>query len=361
MKLNRNNYEEYFILYLDNELAAEDRLQVESFVQENPDLKAELDLLLQSKLLPDTDISFADKGPLMRFENPSVSLHNYEEWLISYIDNELTGEERKEVEQFVAADPSIQKEFSVLQQTKLPPEEIVFPYKESLYRREEKVRVVSIRWRRIAAAAVLLLGISTAAIVLLKKPGKPQIDLTKNQPKEKITPVDTPVNPPENATQKKQEVIVTNDQKQKAPIKEIIGPGVRDKDKNIAKEKNKQSLPLKTGDEVLVKEQKKTNDVPQPTNNPFVNGKADSSRTKDVIVKKDIPKEIINPRKESEDVVTVSNLQPSDRIEQPDGKKNKLRGFFRKVTRTFEKRTNIKATDDDDDHLLIAGLSIKLN
>ena len=40
-------------------------------------------------------------------------------------------------------------------------------------------------------------------------------------------------------------------------------------------------------------------------------------------------------------------------------KKNKLRGFFRKVTRTFEKRTNIDATDGDD-RLLVAGLSIKL-
>jgi hypothetical protein len=47
--------------------------------------------------------------------------------------------------------------------------------------------------------------------------------------------------------------------------------------------------------------------------------------------------------------------------DENSGKKNKLRGFFRKVTRTFEKRTNIKATDEDDDHLLIAGLAIKLN
>jgi hypothetical protein len=41
------------------------------------------------------------------------------------------------------------------------------------------------------------------------------------------------------------------------------------------------------------------------------------------------------------------------------GKKNKFRGLFRKVTRTFEKRTNIKATDDED-RLLVAGLAIKL-
>jgi hypothetical protein len=41
------------------------------------------------------------------------------------------------------------------------------------------------------------------------------------------------------------------------------------------------------------------------------------------------------------------------------GKKNKLRGFFRKVTRTFEKRTNIDPTDQDN-RLLVGGLAIKL-
>ena len=39
-------------------------------------------------------------------------------------------------------------------------------------------------------------------------------------------------------------------------------------------------------------------------------------------------------------------------------KKNKLRGFFRKVTRTFEKRTNIDPTDGED-RLLVAGLAFK--
>jgi hypothetical protein len=41
------------------------------------------------------------------------------------------------------------------------------------------------------------------------------------------------------------------------------------------------------------------------------------------------------------------------------GRKNKLRGFFRKITRTFEKTTNMKATDDED-RLLVGGLAIRL-
>jgi hypothetical protein len=49
----------------------------------------------------------------------------------------------------------------------------------------------------------------------------------------------------------------------------------------------------------------------------------------------------------------------ADEQEPAGGKKNKLRGLFRKVTRTLEKRTNIEATDEDG-RLLVAGLAIKL-
>ena len=66
-------------------------------------------------------------------------------------------------------------------------------------------------------------------------------------------------------------------------------------------------------------------------------------------------------------VVTTKSTQPSnysnasfiEEESQQNEKKNKLRGFFRKITRTLEKRTNIDATDDDG-KLLIAGLAIKL-
>src|SRR6188474_3353456 len=117
MNINRNNYEEYFILYMDNELGSEDRRGVEEFVQKHPDLKEELEVLLQYKMTPDTSIVYNGKQELMMSESySSIDLNNYEEWLVMYIDNELDVEQRKNVEQFTILHPQIHEELTLLKQ-----------------------------------------------------------------------------------------------------------------------------------------------------------------------------------------------------------------------------------------------------
>ncbi|MFZ1533860.1 MAG: hypothetical protein WAT14_06795, partial [Chitinophagaceae bacterium] len=61
MNINYHNYEECFILYMDNELSGDERRMVEAFVQQHPELKEELDLLLQYKLTPDTSVIYSGK------------------------------------------------------------------------------------------------------------------------------------------------------------------------------------------------------------------------------------------------------------------------------------------------------------
>ena len=106
MNINRHNYEEFFLLYLDNELSSEERSRVELFVQENPDLGEELKVLLQSKVSPDNTIVFANKELLMKEAvGISINLQNYEEWLLLYTDNELSPAQRETVEKFATQNP----------------------------------------------------------------------------------------------------------------------------------------------------------------------------------------------------------------------------------------------------------------
>ncbi|TAH05450.1 MAG: hypothetical protein EAZ17_01000 [Sphingobacteriales bacterium] len=151
-----DNYEEYFLLYVDEELTAQERKDVEAFVLEHPELKPELDMYLETRLTPET-VSFLGKEEL--FRNASeVHAGNIEELQIQWIDGELSTSRAAEVEAFTKANPEALQNLELLKQTKLPEETIVFPYKASLYRHEKKPAVIfQMRWIRVAVAAAVIM------------------------------------------------------------------------------------------------------------------------------------------------------------------------------------------------------------
>lgn len=375
MNINRHNYEEYFILYMDNELSSDERSMVETFVQLHPDLKEELDLLIQYKLSPDTEVVFPGKEDLIKVNGETpITLSNYEEWLVLYIDDELNAGQRRSVEKFIAGNPALQKELALLERTKLLPDQIVFTGKESLYRREEKVRSLPARWWRIAAAAVLLLGIGiTTAVVINKKPsGDHDIAGVKSAGTEKKSNTEDPV-----ITPVKKENIAVNDNNNVSAVtdhvKQVITPAVKQDNKNevarnnkpVVKDKSPVNIPspVKKEEPVIADNNKPSNNLPQPDNNPNINNKY--NETKDGIAGIKPSNETIN-QKESLSTPSVTNVIPAsytnnnnDASQLEEGGKNKKnRGFLRKLTRTFEKRTNMTATDDDK--LLVGGLAFKL-
>jgi hypothetical protein len=152
--INRNNYEEIFLLYADNELDAETKQAVENFIQQNIDLAVELDMLLKTKSAPE-EMYFADKDLLLRTEGNSINESNYEEYFLLYIDNELSTAKREEVEMYVLQHPKLQKEFISLKEIILTPEIISYANKEELYHTEKK-RTVYMRPLRFAAAAIFI-------------------------------------------------------------------------------------------------------------------------------------------------------------------------------------------------------------
>lgn len=68
MQINRQTYEEFFLLYADNELSAGEKKEVENFIAQNPDLQGEFDLIRQTVMVPDNNIIFANKEMLFKNE-----------------------------------------------------------------------------------------------------------------------------------------------------------------------------------------------------------------------------------------------------------------------------------------------------
>jgi hypothetical protein len=160
--IHLGNYEEFFILYMDNELSGEQVKMVDEFLEAHSDLKDEFEMLMSTKL-PLEGFSF-DKTGLMA---DNMKFSSVEEELLLYIDDELPADEKSKLELELASNNDFQLQHKVLLQTRLDPsEKIVYPNKKELYRREE--RVVSIRiWMRVAAAVIV---IAVGGILYLQMP-----------------------------------------------------------------------------------------------------------------------------------------------------------------------------------------------
>ncbi|HEX4957916.1 MAG TPA: hypothetical protein VFV46_07040 [Lacibacter sp.] len=157
MNINRHNYEEFFLLYVDHELTAAERVLVETFIQENPDLKAELDMLLYTTMHTDARLDESFKHTLLKQDAVT------EEQLLLLLDGELRKEEAIKVQNAIVANTHLQQDWAWLQRSKLSADtSIVFPDKSLLYKEAQPVRVLYMntalrRWSA-AAAIVLMMG-----------------------------------------------------------------------------------------------------------------------------------------------------------------------------------------------------------
>lgn len=202
MNINRHNYEEYFLLYADNELPAAEKNMVEAFLTANPDLQQEMQLLLHTILKP-VHVVFENKEHLLKAQpvNPDI-----QQQLLLLLDNELAAGEKEPIQLLIKNEEAVKKEWDLLQQTKLPATDtLIFTDKASLYKKEEG-RVIGFGWWRMAAAALLVgFGIwgtvsylnnsttvlpSTASSNNRVKPGgkTPEVTVPVQQPTEHTTP-----------------------------------------------------------------------------------------------------------------------------------------------------------------------------
>lgn len=157
MEINLHNYETYFLLWIDNELSIEETRAVAHFVEKHPELLEELNLLKETKIIDAESIVFKGKAGLLKSTEKDITINNFEEYFLLFIDDELSQTEHKKVAQFLVENPSAKASMQLLKQTKLPQEEWVFTQKNELYRAEStNKRVIFLWWKKLAIAAIFI-------------------------------------------------------------------------------------------------------------------------------------------------------------------------------------------------------------
>ena len=231
------------MLYADNELSAGDKVEVELFIKENADLEEELLMLRQAVLKPDNSIMMDKSG--LRKEEAFINSNNYEERFIEYHDEELNEDEESEVMKFIGAN-KLQDEFALFAQVKMQPEQIPFPAKYSLYRKEDDEKVIPFRWWMAAAAILIGVGLWMGGSFVINRNNKgmdskftasipPSFSslIAKHQlpaqqkDKQKVSPVVILRQPPDPNPVNKNNSLVKNEVKENKP--EIINKSNQDR------------------------------------------------------------------------------------------------------------------------------------
>ncbi len=371
MNITRDNYEEVFMLYADNELSAADSSRVEAFIAANPDLAEELVFFQQSKLQPDEKMVFPGKLGLLRQETDkeAISLKNYTSFFVLYGDDELDNDEKALVEEFVYRHPQTQAEFECLLQAKLSADNsIVFENKEMLYRKEEDDKVVPFRWWKLAVAAMVLL-IAGALWVYqsnnkpvgseLANTGKPAGSKEAPAVKQPIPAITDNRKEPEV----KEELAITDKTPASKQVKRATESQSNDK-KESRKNNGVQMLPQAPEQPELIAEvtpdKLKASNIPsiKKDNTPRVEVNNDLAAARSM---PDQPMEILNPEEDNKMKKNWASSSSSDNVEVLNtsvNTKNSMRGFFRKASRLISKKTSLGSEEGSRKGILIGGFEI---
>jgi hypothetical protein len=345
--INLSNYEEFFILYLDNELRADEKKMVDAFLSAHPHLQSEWDIL-RSARLPEESFSI-DKEDLLA---SSMKQLQAEEELLLYMDDELDGDKKRTVALEIESNPSYKKQYALLSRTKLDAgEEIPYPHKEELYHRPSKR--LSFRYgMRIAAAVVILAGMGL--LLFTSEGGRVPPDTAALSPK--TGPVAMGPGQLKKTPKKIQE-----DSRQLTQVKEggDVEKPLISKTHTKKKQVTIMEVPRK---EAAIASADPDTYPPSPGERSLAPIEGKASLHGKVIT--------IEPSKEIINNTAVTSVLPSrttpiklasTEVPGKDVADNKgsFKSFLRKATRMIERKTGIDPTNGDDE-LLIGTVAVKL-
>jgi len=164
MKINANNYEAYFLDYIEGRLDELSITELKTFLSKNPQFNIEneqFDYLLPEK------IEFTNKSTLkkLEFQTCEVNHKNFEEFCIAWFEQLLSKEKAKELFVYLDSNPQYYKVFHLYEKIYLKAPLIALD-KKLLYRKKHaKVVYKSAAfWFSIAAEIAILIMVSSEFI-----------------------------------------------------------------------------------------------------------------------------------------------------------------------------------------------------
>ena len=140
--ISRENYEIWFVDYLDGALSATDQATLWEFLEQNTDLKEELEGMEDAAIrLSPPEIEFANKERLKKhiISVGTIDASNYETFFIRSIERDLTPNNEEELKRFLEANTALVNDYNLYCKTILPAEEMVFEHKEKLKKKPAKL------------------------------------------------------------------------------------------------------------------------------------------------------------------------------------------------------------------------------
>ncbi len=164
MQINRNNYGAFFLDYAEKNLDEMGRRELARFLGENPDLQDEFFEFENVGLKPDKRLIFEPKSKLKHLEISaygSINQDNYEDWIVAFLEGDLSTEEVLVFESFRKINPLIEKEISVYKLTFLKQNKsIVFRDKYLIKKKLVIPFGKRIFWYAASIAAIFIIAFS---------------------------------------------------------------------------------------------------------------------------------------------------------------------------------------------------------
>ncbi len=158
MKITRENYEAYYLDYLEGNLGAEESAQLQSFLLVHPELEVDFDGLNSLSLAHTPPLQHDFKRGLKQVDmlNDEISEQNAEDLIIAHFEGFLSEKRAEELILFVRTNEYFQQLFHTHERIRLEASaQEIYPNKGDLKRKSN--RIVPLLYLSGAAAAILIL------------------------------------------------------------------------------------------------------------------------------------------------------------------------------------------------------------